>query len=201
MIRADLHVHTTYSSDSSINPKTLVEQLQAHPTIKAVAITDHGTIEAIGKVQKFASQYPDIMIIPGVEISTPEGDLVVLGTIRLPPKPWDAKGVTAFARKNECLIVAAHPYREYGLSDAARNYDLDAIETLNASSSSRANKLAEKLATEMKLPGIAGTDAHNIDELWTVYTEIQASMDIDGILDAIKNGFVKVAATGKSIHF
>jgi hypothetical protein len=51
------------------------------------------------------------------------------------------------------------------------------------------------------LPGVAGSDAHNADELWTVCNQIQASLDVDEIFEAIKKGLVKVFSTGKSIRF
>jgi len=62
--------------------------------------------------------------------------------------------------------------------------------------------LAENLAKTMSLPGVAGSDAHTVDELWTAYTEVQATLDTEEILKAIKSGLVRVASsTGKSIHF
>jgi hypothetical protein len=63
------------------------------------------------------------------------------------------------------------------------------------------NKPAEELAREMGLPGVAGSDAHNIEELWSVYTEIEASLNVDEILTAIRKGFVKASLGRKSIHF
>jgi hypothetical protein len=201
MIRVDLHVHTTYSSDASIQPKVIVDQLYAHPFIKAIAITDHNTVEGYYKVQELASAYQDILIIPGVEVSTIDGDLLVLGSTELPPKPWPVKDVIDFARKKRALTIAAHPYRAHGLGDLTKNYDVDAIEVLNGISSPHVNKLAENLAKEMGLPGVAGSDAHQINELWTTYTEVQAAPDINKILKAIKKGLVKVASTEKSIHF
>jgi hypothetical protein len=53
----------------------------------------------------------------------------------------------------------------------------------------------------MGLPGVAGSDAHNANELWTVYTEVQASSNMDEILEAIKKGLVRVASVPKSIRF
>jgi len=53
----------------------------------------------------------------------------------------------------------------------------------------------------MGLPGVGGSDAHQPAELCTVYTDIQASMDIDEILKAIKTGLVSVPPIGKSIRF
>jgi predicted metal-dependent phosphoesterase TrpH len=202
MIRIDLHVHTTYSSDASIPPKIIVDQLYAHPFIKAVAITDHNAVDGYYKARELVSEYQDILIIPGVEVSTIYGDLIVLGVAELPPEPWTVENVIDFAREREALTIAAHPYRAYGLGDLAKNYDVDAIEVLNGASASYVNKLAENLAKETGLPGVAGSDAHHVDELWTAYTEVQASFDIDEILKAIKRGLVKVAtSTGKSIHF
>lgn len=201
MIHADLHVHTKYSPDSSINPRTLVDQLFAHPSIKVVAVTDHNTVEGYYRVQELARAYSDILIIPGVEITTPEGDLLVLGIAELPPEPWKVKGIIDFTRGKGGIILAAHPYREYGLGSLAKSYDLDAIEILNGTTPTHINKLAENLAKEMNLPGVAGSDAHNVDELWTVYNEIQAPLDVSAILKAIKTGSVRVSSVRKSIHF
>jgi predicted metal-dependent phosphoesterase TrpH len=97
--------------------------------------------------------------------------------------------------------VVAHPYREYGLGDLARNYKFDAVEVLNGYSSASANKLARDLAKLMGLPGVAGSDAHQPAELCTIYTEVQASLDADEILKALKKGLVKVPPCEKSIHF
>jgi len=201
MINVDLHVHTTYSFDSSIQPKTIVEQLYAHPFIKAVAITDHNRVEGYIKVKQLASAYPDILIIPGVEIATFDGDLTVLGVAELPSQPWTVENVIDFAKERGGIVIVAHPYRAYGLGDLAKNYHVDAIEVLNSALSSQLNKMAENLAKEMGLPGVAGSDAHNADELWSVYTEVQASSDIDEILKSIKKGLVRVFPTRKSIHF
>jgi len=201
MIRVDLHVHTTYSSDASIHPKIIVDQLYAHPFIKAVAITDHSTVDGYYKVRELASAYQDILIIPGVEVSTIYGDLIVLGVAELPLEPWTVENVISFARERGALTIAAHPYRAYGLGDLTKNYDVDAVEVLNGASSPHINRMAENLAKAMGLPGVAGSDAHQINELWTAYTEVQASLDIDEILKAIKKGLVRVALTEKSIHF
>jgi predicted metal-dependent phosphoesterase TrpH len=201
LIQADLHIHTTYSSDSTVTPKTLVEKLVAHNFIKVAAVTDHDTVKGLTETQKLAAAYPDILIIPGVEISTPEGDLLVLGTEETPHKPWTVEAVVDFARERDCVSVVAHPYREYGMGDLARNYKVDAIEVLNGVSSPSSNKLAQELAKSMRLPGVAGSDAHQPSELFTAYTEVQAGLNVDEILKALKKGLVAAHSTARSIHF
>jgi len=63
------------------------------------------------------------------------------------------------------------------------------------------NKLAEDLRETIYQPGVAGTDAHEPSELWSVYTEIQAPLDTARILEAVKKGLVKVSLAERSIRF
>ncbi len=201
MIRADLHIHTTYSHDSTVTPKALVEKLATHSSIKVAAVTDHDTVKGLNETRKLAAAYPDILIIPGVEISTTEGDILVLGAEETPTQPWTVENVLDFARDNEYVSVVAHPYREYGMGEAAKNYRFDAIEVLNGESSPHANKMARELAKTMRLPGIAGSDAHNPSEPLTVYTEIQVGLNLEEILKAIKKGLVTTHSATRSIRF
>ena len=194
MIRIDLHVHTLYSGDSNISPKMLIEQLNINPTVKAVAITDHDTIEGYKHVKKLAEAYEGLLVIPGVEVSTFEGHINVLGVEEMPKYPLSAEELIDFARERQAVVVIPHPYRVCGLGDNAKKLDADAIETLNYRASKAENKLAEKLAKELNLPGVAGTDAHRPNQLFKVYTEVDADPDINSILKAIKNGEVRIGS-------
>lgn len=201
VIRADLHIHTTFSDDSETTPKSLVEKLALHPTIKVAAITDHDSVEGISAVRNLAKVYPDILIIPGVEISTSQGDVLVLGTEILPPKPWTIETVVAFAKENACISIAAHPFREWGMGNLARKSNVDAIEILNGASSNLANRQAREMAQNIGVPGVAGSDSHKPSELFSVYTQVQASLSIDEILEAIKSGKVSACQSEMSIRF
>ena len=194
MIRIDLHVHTLYSGDSNISPKMLIEQLNMNPTVKAVAITDHDTIEGYRHVKRLAKAYEGLLVIPGVEVSTFEGHINVLGVEEMPKYPLSAEELIDFARERQAVVVIPHPYRVCGLGDNAKKLDADAIETLNYRASKAENKLAEKLAKELNLPGVAGTDAHRPNQLFKVYTEVDADPDINSILKAIRNGAVRIGS-------
>jgi len=192
MICADLHVHTFYSGDAHIPPRLIVEELHAHPFLKAAAITDHDAINGYFEAKRWASDYADVIIIPGVEVSTFEGHLTILGITETPNRPLSLLEAVDFARENDAVIIVAHPYRVMGIGDLARNIKADAIETCNGRSSKKENKLAEELAKSLNLPGVGGSDAHRREQLWTAYTEIDASStDINDILAAIKHGKVK----------
>lgn len=201
MIYADLHIHTVYSSDSVIQPKTLVDQLVTHNFIKVAAVTDHNSVRGCKTTVELASAYPDILIVPGVEISTLQGDMIILGTEELPPKPWTPQTVVDYSKSIDAVSIVAHPFRLYGMGDLAKNYAVDAIEVLNGGSTSVANDQAKKLAKSLGLPGTAGSDAHQLSELFSVSSKIDAPLNVDGVLKAIKKGAISTELTRGSIHF
>ena len=162
--------------------------LLAHKYIKVAAVTDHDSVRACKATISLASTYPDILIIPGVELTTTAGDMLIIGTEELPPKPWNPQDVADYAKSIGAISIAAHPYRLYGMGDVAKTLKIDAIEVLNGGSSTTANQQAKQMAKEHNLPGTAGSDAHQISELFNVYNQIQADLNIDNILHAIKKG-------------
>jgi predicted metal-dependent phosphoesterase TrpH len=198
MINADLHFHTNYSPDATNQPKQIIEKLNKHPTIKTIAITDHNTTKGYKTLQQLAKPYPDILIIPGAEITTPQGEIIILGTTELPPKPWTPQTIIDHAKQNNAITIAPHPYRGLGLADLTQTLDITAIETLNGITPPNLNKKAEQTAKTLSLPQTAGSDSHTPTDPWNAYTQIQATLNIEDILKAIKNGKTK---TQKSIRF
>ncbi len=171
--------------------------LAAHSFIKVAAVTDHDSVRGCRATVELAKAYPDVLIIPGVEISTAEGDVVVLGTYELPPKPWTPGVVADFASSVGGVSIVAHPFRTYGMGDRARNYKVDAIEVLNGGSSQTANNEAKELAKSLGLPGTAGSDAHQVSELFSVYNKVEAALDVDSVLTAIKRGAVSAQSSSR----
>lgn len=201
MIYADFHNHTTFSFDSQTSPKAFVEALVAHPAVKVAAVTDHDTIAGLETVRELAVAYPDILIIPGVEIATRQGDVVILGAQELPPKPWDIEDIVDFAMATGCVTIAVHPFRAFGLGNEVADSGVDAVEVYNGGSTGSANKQALDLARRLGLPMVSGSDSHRPEELFSVCTQVQAALDVDEILDAVRKGQVTALPAGKSIRF
>ena len=84
-IKADLHVHTTYSKDSIITPKELVYYAK-QKGLNAVAVTDHNYLEGAYEIAKKT----DFLIIPGVEVSSSDGHIVALNVKELIPRGFSA---------------------------------------------------------------------------------------------------------------
>lgn len=79
MNRIDLHVHST-ASDGRLTPEEVVAKA-AELGLKVMALTDHDTVDGIVPALKAAAAFPQLILIPGVEISTdlPDGEAHVLG--------------------------------------------------------------------------------------------------------------------------
>lgn len=75
----DLHLHTV-ASDGRLTPTELV-RLVAGQELKCVAITDHDTTDGLAEAYEAAKEFPDLRIVPGIELSAdiPGDEVHVLG--------------------------------------------------------------------------------------------------------------------------
>ena len=79
MTEIDLHLHTT-RSDGTLTPTELV-RMCAERGLRIISITDHDSTEGLSEAFEAASSFPQLTIIPGIELSTdiPGNEIHVLG--------------------------------------------------------------------------------------------------------------------------
>lgn len=68
MKAVDLHVHSD-KSDGSMSPAALTAYA-AQKGLRAYALTDHDTVDGLVEAMETARQFPDLEVIPGIELST-----------------------------------------------------------------------------------------------------------------------------------
>ena len=201
---ADLHIHTIYSYDGTASvPAVLAQAKQAG--LDVIAITDHDEIKGALKAFELAPKF-GIEVIPGIEITTAEGDLLALFvTENIAPglslietilRVGDAGGV----------CIAPHPMaRGAGMKSLSGPSILQAldhpqasriligIETYNATALDReSNLLAQKLWAEC--PGkaqVGNSDAHILQAVGSGATEFLGYTAAD-LLDALWIGATDV---------
>jgi hypothetical protein len=187
-MKFDIHVHTNHT-DGIATPEEMVKQ--AAKIVDGVAITDHDTMDGVAKAKKAAKKY-GIKFIPGVEISTPSGDILAIG-IQEMPKTDEILEIFDNIHQQGGVAILAHPFAGFWQLSFANIIELlkgqfDAIEVYNASTPMPANAEAAKLAKRIGMVGVAGSDAHFVEMVGSAYT---ISDDSD-IVKAIKKGDVKV---------
>jgi predicted metal-dependent phosphoesterase TrpH len=186
-IKADLHVHTTYSKDSLITPKDLVYYANKKG-LDAVAVTDHNQLEGAYKIAKET----DFPVIPGMEVSSSEGHIVALNVNELIPRGLTAAETVMRIHRAGGVAIACHPFVLFKgcLKDKVCS-TFDAIEIINARAFpfKRSVKKATETAERLKLPRVAGTDAHYGPQIGYGYTKIEASeLSVEAIAKAIVEG-------------
>ncbi len=185
-IKADLHVHTTYSNDSLITPKDLVFYAKRRG-LTAVAVTDHNQLSGAYKIAKET----DFLIIPGMEVSSQDGHIVALNVQELIPKGLSAAETVDRVHKAGGVAIACHPYVFFkGCLRESVSAKFDAIEVINARAFPFKNsvKKAEESAKCFRLSRVAGTDAHYGPQIGYAYTIIDAQPSIEAITKAIMDG-------------
>ncbi len=77
--RADLHSHSTFS-DGVLTPTQLVD-LAYRRGVRVLSLTDHDVTDGLPEAFRAAARYPDMTLIPGIEMSTdiPGNEVHVLG--------------------------------------------------------------------------------------------------------------------------
>lgn len=189
-IRADLHVHTTYSKDSLITPKDLIHYSKKNG-LNAVAVTDHDQLDGAYKIAK----QTDFLVIPGMEVSSSQGHIVALNVNELIPKGLSAVETVERIHKAGGVAIACHPYVYFkGCLRGAVCGAFDAIEVINARAFPFQNsvKKATEAAEKFHLSQVAGTDAHYGPQIGYGYTVIDAKEpSVDAVAQAIVDGHCK----------
>ena len=185
---ADLHVHSRASVDGRSSVEALIEAARARG-LAAITISDHDLCMPL-------PESPDVLLIPGVEITSANGH--ILGLFLDRPIDFAALGCYPAPEKaieaiHACggLAVLAHPFAPVKLSEEAiSKLPFDAIETANARAMLKpgANEKARQLAAGLHLPGTGGSDAHCAKELGGCVTEFTCEPSLSALKAALLEG-------------
>jgi len=196
-MRADLHIHSNYSGDSSVSVKAILRRA-LDLGLGAVSIVDHNSLSAWGEVR--TSQ--ELIVVPGVEVTCKEGHVLAYGITDVIQRDMSLEATVAAIHEAGGIAVAAHPYRLWsGVGErAVREGSFDAVETLNGRSLAGGNRRASHLALSLKLPQIGGSDAHSIGTIGRAVTVLPDDCrNADDILQAVLSGSCAVEGSGRRI--
>jgi len=176
-MRIDLHIHTRPRSPcSAIDPPDLIkEAVQAG--LDGLCLTEHQFLWTPPQLEEL-TQNGRIRIFQGNEITTNQGDILVFGY------PKDLKGIISLQElRREVkaaggLMIAAHPFRGFllfgiaqlqmSVEQACRRAIFDyveGVEIFNCKLTDPENKMARQVADLLGLLGVAGSDAHRLEEV------------------------------------
>jgi hypothetical protein len=200
-VRLDLHVHSRHSPDSELALETIVSGLSS-VGLSGFALTDHNTVAGHGELAALQARFPALILVPGVEVSTLEGHLLVYGVTEAPPRGRPVAETVDWVRGHGGVSVLSHPFRRtHGVGRAAaESVHVDALETVNGHNSPGANRKAAAVATQRGLGATGGSDVHALFDLGRAYTEFaEGTTDVAAVLRSIRSG--ASTAGGRSLTF
>jgi predicted metal-dependent phosphoesterase TrpH len=194
----DLHTHThPLSHDSLLSPDDLIDAAK-EAGLNGVCLTEHDFFwepESIADV----SRRHDFLVIPGIEVNTEDGHILVFGLERFVYGMHRMPELARMAESAGAVMIAAHPYRRqlpfelrhdgdwaHALERAVTNpayAEVHAIETCNGRGSARENSFSGEICTRLGLPGLAASDAHERKDVGRCATEFERR--IGGLTDLI----------------
>jgi len=191
MLTCDLHVHTNFSKDGESSIEEILRAAEA-AGLDAIAITDHDSVDG---AKKALACETSVLVIPGIEVTTKQGHLLVLGVTEIIPAGLDVEDTVAIARRMGALLILPHPYHVWRHGVARRKKAgmtvVDAVESFNSRYIvGSANRKAARIALKLGKPCVGGSDAHNARFVGFGRTYVDAERNVPAILEAIRAGNV-----------
>jgi hypothetical protein len=185
-MRFDLHIHSN-CSDGHDEVKTILKAA-VRRKLAGLSITDHDTLRGSEKARKIIKEQKlDLILIPGAEVTTAEGHLLVLGVSEVPPRGLSPEETTDLAHEQGGITIVPHPYHPFRHA-IGRVPKCDAVEVYNSKHLfGIANARARREALRRGLPMVAGSDSHFAATVGLGVTDIDASNASEAI-EAIRAG-------------
>ena len=171
-IVADLHMHTRWSHDCSIEPAALVDHAESEG-LGAIAVTDHNVFGGARETVE-AARTRELIVIPGEEVKTDrDGEVIGLFLHEEIPRGMSFADTLAAIREQEGVVYVPHPFdRMHSIPTPATLHrhlpEIDVLEVYNARLLFDAyNDEALRFARKYGLLQGAGSDAHVLQGVGT----------------------------------
>lgn len=186
----DLHIHSKYSFDSLLSPKTILK-VAKKKGLTGIAVTDHNTIKGGLEVRRI-NKDKDFIAIVGSEIQTEIGDIIGL-CLNEEIKSRISIEVLEEIKDQGGFVVLPHPFRGHKLNRYIVEHS-DAIEVFNGRSTVEENSKALELARSYNKPFTAGSDAHFAAEIGNgrIYSHFVSSKGGIGLSTYMENDIYRV---------
>ncbi|MDM7940383.1 MAG: PHP domain-containing protein [Methanothrix sp.] len=189
-MKFDLHIHSNYSDGRA----SVVEIINAavRRGLDGIALTDHDNMRGIPAARRYIKEQKlELILVPGVEVTTSEGHLLILGVEEPPKRKLSPEETIEAAHALGGIADVPHPYHPFR-NAIGRIPDVDAVEVYNSKHLfGLANGRAWVEARRRHMPMVAGSDSHFAETVGLGVTEIDAE-DVDGVLDAIRAGRTRI---------
>jgi predicted metal-dependent phosphoesterase TrpH len=168
----DLHCHSSDRSlDSGVRADALVAQAAARG-LDGICLTEHNAIWPAEDARALSERH-EIAVIPGMEVNTGAGHVLVFGLDRYRPALSDVELLREAVLAEGGAMVWAHPMRQgdgrpVGWGRLPELFE--ALEVVNGDHSDQVDGYWATLAEELGVGRTAGSDVHSLPAVGRVAT-------------------------------
>jgi predicted metal-dependent phosphoesterase TrpH len=198
-LKIDFHVHTNASKDGVSSIKEIVAVAKRRG-LDGFAITDHDVVFSTEKAEEISKE-SGMVVLPGVEVSTKAGHLILIDPEKAVEKGLTIYEVVDLVKSWKSPVIIPHPADplSHGLGEevvkSIRHLN-PAIEVFNASTLFIYNNRAKRIAKELGLYEVGGSDAHVASAVGCAYTIVEVEeRKGDDVIESLRGG--KTQAFGK----
>jgi predicted metal-dependent phosphoesterase TrpH len=161
-----------------MSPDEMMEAAKA-AGLDGICVTEHDRIWTAEEAKALSDKH-GLAVFRGIEVTTTGGDILVFGLDEEPQEMWTPSMLKEKVDQAGGAAIAAHPFRgflvfgfsalEMNLDDAMDNplfKHVHGLEICNSMVTDEENDLARKVAEEIGLLKVGGSDAHKPEAVGT----------------------------------
>jgi len=173
LIRVDLHLHSSASPDCGTEPERVAARC-GQLGLSPVFLTDHDTIAGAERLRAAGHG----RVVTGEEVMTSAGELIGLFLESPVPSGLRPRDAAQEIKAQGGLVYLEHPYdrfRPHLSQDGIETLSdlIDIVEVFNGRSDEQANRQAGDLCEILDAAPGAGSDAHSLRDIGSVYVEME----------------------------
>jgi len=166
-----MHVHCSASFDCKVEPERVFSRCR-ELGLTPVFLTDHNTVDGAMRIRDRGP------VVVGEEVMTEQGELIGLFLSEAIPAGLSADDAVRRIKAQGGLVYLEHPYDPFRRHLDEETIEslagsIDVVEVWNGRSDRGLNREAEQLCAALDAAAGAGSDAHRLGEIGSVYVEME----------------------------
>ena len=169
----EMHAHSSDKSlDSGVSAIKMI--LQAKEIgLSGICLTEHNALWDSEDISELSEKF-EINVFPGIELGTNVGHILAYGFESYRPQMLMIDALLKEAEEQGAALVLAHPMRSTGSGRKPSMQEMgqwfDALEVVNGDHSDSTNGYYVRLAEQLNVGAIGGSDAHSLQAVGRVTT-------------------------------
>ena len=176
----EMHAHSSDKSlDSGVSANQMISKAK-EIGLSGICLTEHNSLWDSEDISELSEKF-EINVFQGIELGTNVGHILAYGFESYRPQLLMIDELLKEAEKQGAALVLAHPMRSTGSDRKPSLLEMgqwfDALEVVNGDHSDSTDGYYVRLAEQLNVGAIGGSDAHSLQAVGRVATLFDHTID------------------------